>query len=69
MPKRSPSSLKKVTINLDAEDYAMIQEFYSATGAAVAIRQILQAHCLKMRQRLSRKAGTVVEIDIEGEEA
>lgn len=69
MAKRSSGEkLVKVTLNLVAEDYQMIQDYYAASGAALAIRQILAQHCLKMKARLAQAATVVPEIELAGDE-
>ena len=50
--KKEVEPLQRVTINLFASDYAVMQAVYNAIGAQVAIRRIIRAHVQKLNERV-----------------
>ncbi len=66
MPPKVKSPLEKVTLNLFAGDKDTLQSFFPAKGYSVALRELINNICRRLRESDSQEVlGGVEPLDVE----
>lgn len=65
--RKNPEALVKITLNVNARDYARMKALYPRVGATVAIRALISAHVTKVEAKAAAAIDTsaIDDLDIE----